>query len=143
MSIKPLTITTPAVPSEFAYSKSFPKHATKGIILDSHVLSFLSPQDIVCARRVCQAWRHLALVNKGCLNLSEMPGASNRVLEQILDEASRARLPITSVDLSNCRHITNVGLVPLLAFTPLTSIKLNNSGVEFRSDVIKILTGKS
>ncbi len=130
LSLTPLTLQVTAQSvSVHAPSQTTLKHPMTGIKAISsdvfgRILSFLPAQQIIRVHPVCQAWRNLSLVNDGCLDLSRL-NLSDSELKTILDKASGTR--ITSINLSNCKNITDAGLAHLSKLTFLSSLNLNLS----------------
>ncbi len=128
-SLVPLTLQPTAQPaSVLVPPQTTPKHAMGIQALPSavfgRILSFLPAREITrTLHHVCQDWRNLALVNDGCLDLSELRDLSDSGLKTILDKASGTR--ITSISLSNCKKITDAGLAHLAELPSLYSLNLS------------------
>ncbi len=128
--LTPLTLQAVAQPAFVpASSRATPKSSTTGIkaipsAVFGRILSFLPAQQItICLHHVCQDWHKLPLVNDGYLDLSGLPNLSDSDLKTILDQASSTR--ITSINLSNCKKITDAGLEHLSKLTSLSSLNLD------------------
>ncbi len=131
LSLTPLTLHAtpqPAPAPVLAPSQTTSKHAMTDIrtipsAVFGRILSFFPAREITCTfHHVCKDWRNLSLVNDGCLDLSGLRNLSDSDLKTILDKASGAR--ITSINLSNCTNITDVGLAHLSKLTSLSSLNL-------------------
>ncbi len=70
-----------------------------------------------------QSVHHVYCVNDGCLDLSGLPNLSDSDLKIILDKTSGTH--ITSINLSNCKNITDAGLAHLVTLTLLSSLNLS------------------
>ncbi len=152
LQLDPLTIQATAQPesvlassllsslnSQSTLSKTTPKQATTAIEAISksrdifgdtrgalgHIASFLSIQEIGIVRSVCKASSKLSPVKDGFLDLSGLPNLSNDALKTILHEARASGTAITSINLSNCKNITDAGLAHLSELTLLSSLDLS------------------
>ncbi len=127
-SLTPLTLSSTAQQEPVHdLSQATPQRAKthiKSISKDvfGNILSFLPAlEQITCVPRVCKDWSNLPLVNNGRLDLSELTNL--RDLKTILDQASGIR--ITSINLTNCKNITDADLAHLSSLTSLTSLNLS------------------
>ncbi len=100
--------------------------------LVKHVYSFLDFQDGAKVHEVSKAWNTLPhwstlqprVDNKGCLDLSGLPNLSSKNLKIIL-AATKKSSKITSINLSNCKNITDADLALLVKRFSLRSLDLS------------------